>query len=364
MPLTPELSPLSAPLLPFQPKPQEPKADNCDSAVPPTGLLVSALPRQFVGGSLAGYSPIKGVCPLDIFRNCVGLHRAPDSAAVTPKDPSKHLPAIFTLQPKGGTRDTAPPSMDQPQVHTLLQQHNRCSGCSPDREAAQPSRDQRSRPTLPPLRVLPLNLDCSVQVCQLMKTRLGSTQFQTFTRRLSEVLSQDLSNKSPSIPITPPPEQALPLNLSKRLKRPECSDTSPAAANGNTEQPPSKRAKTCAEAAEDQSEQPACLLDDGGATAVGEVKNQEEPADLSSPSRIRAFLLGLPPFQVKFEEDLNGSRVGKLPLTCPKPESQLEKREGGGVGKEEVKEADRVNKLLVKSEQDAAEPATAVTPLS
>lgn len=365
MPLTPELSPLAAPLLPFQPKLQESKADNCDSAVPPTGLLISALPRQFVGGSLAGFSPIKGVCPLDIFRNCVGLQRAPDSAALTPQDPSKHLPATFTLQPKGGTPDTPPPGVDQPQVNTLLQHHNRCSGCSPDGEAAQrgPSRDQRNRPTLPPLRVLPLNLDCSVQVCQLMKTRLGSTQFQTFTRRLSEVLSQDLGNKSPCVPITPPPEQALPLNLSKRLKRPECSDLSPAASNGNTEQPPSKRAKTCAEAAEDQSEQPTCQ-DDRGATAGGEVKNQEEPADLSSPSRIRAFLLGLPPFQVKFEEDLNGSRLGKLSPAGPKPEPLLEKREGGGVVKEEVKEAERVKKLLVKSEQDEAEPPAAVTPLS
>ncbi|XP_075878516.1 uncharacterized protein LOC142885689 isoform X1 [Nelusetta ayraudi] len=365
MPLTPELSPLLTPLLPFQPKPQEPKADNCDSPVPPAGLLISALPRQFVGGSLAGFSPIKGVCPLDVFRNCVGLQRAPDSAALTPQDPSKHLPAIFTLQPKGGTPDTPPPSVDQPQVHTLLQQHNRCSGCSADGEAAQrgPGRDQRSRPSLPPLRVLPLNLDCSVQVCQLMKTRLGSTQFQTFTRRLSEVLSQDLGSKPPCGPITPPPEQALPLNLSKRLKRPEGSDLSPAAANGNAEQPPAKRAKTCAEAMEDQSEQPGCQ-DDGGATTGGEVKNQEEPADLSSPSRIRAFLLGLPPFQVKFEEDLNGSRLGKLPPTGPKPESPLEKREGGGVVKEEVKEAERVNKLLVKSEQEEAELPAAVTPLS
>lgn len=357
MPLTPELSPLSAPLLPFQPKPLESKADNCDSAAPPTGLLISAVPRQFVGGSLAGFSPIKGLCPLDIFRNCVGLQRAPDSAALTPQDPSKHLPTIFTLQPKAGTPDTPPPTLDQPQVNTLLQQHNCCSGCSPEAatELRGPGRDQRNRPTLPPLRVLPLNLDCSVQVCQLMKTRLGSTQFQTFTRRLSEVLSQDLGNKPPCDPITPPPEQALPLNLSKRLKRPESSDPCPPATNGNTEQPPSKRAKTCAEATEDQSEQPVSQ-DEGGAGAGREVKNQEEPADLSSPSRIRAFLLGLPPFQVKFEEDLHSSRLGKLPPTGPKPESQLEK--------EEVREVERGNTLLVKSEQEEVEPSATVTPLS
>lgn len=196
-----------------------------------------------------------------------------------------------------------------------------------------------------------------------MKTRLGSTQFQTFTRRLSEVLSQDLSNKPPCVPITPPPEQALPLNLSKRLKRPESSDPSPPVTDGNTAQPPAKRAKTCAQATDEHSEQPVCQ-DDAGATAGGDVKNQEEPADLSSPSRIRAFLLGLPPFQVKFEEDLNGSRRGKLPPTGPTPESQLEKREVGGVVAKEVKELERGITTLVKSEQEEAEPPAAMTPLS
>lgn len=199
-----------------------------------------------------------------------------------------------------------------------------------------------------------------------MKTRLGSTQFQTFTRRLSEVLSQDLSNKPPCGPITPPPEQALPLNLSKRLRRPESSEPNPAAANGTTEQPPPKQAKTCTEAAENQTERPGCQ-NGGGAPNGGELKNQEEPADLSSPSRIRAFLLGLPPFQVKFEEDLNGSRLGKLPPPGAKAEAQLEK-EGGGVVKAEVKEvqvseAERVNKLL-KSQQEEAEPPAAVAPMS
>lgn len=56
----------------------------------------------------------------------------------------------------------------------------------------------------------------------------------------------------------------------------------------------------------------------GGGQVEVEMKNQDEPADLSSPSRIRAFLLGLPPFKVKLEEDLNGVRFGKF---VPKVES-------------------------------------------
>ncbi|CAF94500.1 unnamed protein product, partial [Tetraodon nigroviridis] len=58
----------------------------------------------------------------------------------------------------------------------------------------------------------------SVQVNQLMRTRLGSAQFQTFTRCLSEALSHDLAAKPPCAPITPPPEQGVPLNLSKHSR--------------------------------------------------------------------------------------------------------------------------------------------------
>ncbi|XP_031163917.1 AT-rich interactive domain-containing protein 5B [Sander lucioperca] len=348
MPLTPDLSPMSAPFLPFQPKPKELKPDRGESVAHAPGVLLSTLPRHFVGGSLGGFSPIKGVCPLDVFRNRISLQRGPESPALTPQDPAQHHPTIYTLQPKIGSPDTSHPSGDQlqPQLH---QQHNHCSGCNVD-EAAQRggSRDARNRPPLPPLRVLPLNLDCSVQVCQLMRTRLGSSQFQTFTRRLSEALSQDLSPKPPCSPITPPPEQALPLNLSKRFaaKRPstEGPEAGLAAINGNTDQPPSKRPRPgCTEQAEDlgPSGRPSSAGSEGGEEQDVEMKNQEEPADLSSPSRIRAFLLGLPPFQVKFEEDLNGTRFGKfLP-----PESMAETQrtetetgEGGVAVKKEVKE--------------------------
>uniref|UniRef100_A0A8D3ALB9 Zgc:77151 n=1 Tax=Scophthalmus maximus TaxID=52904 RepID=A0A8D3ALB9_SCOMX len=320
MPLTPDLSPMSAPFLPFQPKPNDPTSDRGESAAPAPTVLLATLPRHFVGGSLGGFSPIKGVCPLDVFRNHVSLQRGPESPALTPQDPAQHHPTIYPLQPKSGSPDTPHPGGDQ--------HHNRCSGCNVDDGAQRGgSRDARSRPPLPPLRVLPLNLDCSVQVCQLMRTRhLDSSQLQNFTRRLSEALSQDLSAKPPCSPITPPPEQALPLNLSKRftVKRPGADgpESSRAAINGNAEQPSSKRPRSGSEQEEDFP--PGGRSSSGGAPET-ELKNQEEPADLSSPSRIRAFLLGLPPFQVKLEDDLNGTRFGKfLP---PGPEAETKRTE-------------------------------------
>ncbi|XP_042354708.1 AT-rich interactive domain-containing protein 5B [Plectropomus leopardus] len=377
MPLTPDLSPMSAPFLPFQPKPKELKPDRGESVAPAPSVLLSTLPRHFVGGSLGGFSPIKGVCPLDVFRNRISLQRGPESPALTPQDSTQHHHAtIYTLQPKSGSQETSHPSGDQPQPqpHLLHQQHNRCSGCTVD-EAAQRGggRDARNRPPLPPLRVLPLNLDCSVQVCQLMRTRLGSSQFQTFTRRLSEALSQDLSTKPPCSPITPPPEQALPLNLSKRFttKRPSTEGPEPSLAtiNGNTDQPPSKRPRP--EQAEDFSlggrSSTVGNGGGGGAEQDVEMKNQEEPADLSSPSRIRAFLLGLPPFQVKFEEDLNGTRFGKFLPPGSLAEPQRTETETGVAIKKEVKkeeevveiercETERSNKLQ-KSEQEEKDPA-------
>ncbi|XP_053297911.1 AT-rich interactive domain-containing protein 5B [Pleuronectes platessa] len=346
MPLTPDLSPLSAPFLHIQPSPKELNSDRGESAAPPPTVLLATLPRHFVGGSLGGFSPIKGMCPLDIFRNHISLQRAPESPALTPQDPAQHHTTIFTLQPKSGSPDTPHPSGDQLQPHPGHQHHNRCSGCTVDDGAQRGgSRDARSRPQLPPLRVLPLNLDCSVQVCQLMRTRrLDSSQLQTFTRRLSEALSQDLSAKPPCSPITPPPEQALPLNLSKRfpVKRPstEGPDQFRAGSNGDTDQTLSKRPRaSCTEPAEDAT-LGGRSSSAGGEETDEEAKNQEEPADLSSPSRIRAFLLGLPPFQVKLEEDLNGTMFGKfLPpgSNSDAQRTETEKLEGGVVVKKEVK---------------------------
>ncbi|KAM4545194.1 uncharacterized protein PAE49_017882 isoform 2-T2 [Odontesthes bonariensis] len=375
MPLTPELSPMSTPFLPFQPKPQDLKPDRGESVAPAPSMLLSTLPRHFVGGSLSGFSPIKGVCPLDVFRSCISLQRGPESPALTPQDPTQHRSTIYTLQPKSGSPDTPHPSGDQlqPQPHPLHQQHNRCSGCNVDEGGQRGgSRDIRNRPPLPPLRVLPLNLDCSVQVCQLMRTRhLDSSQLQTFTRRLSEALSQDLSTKPPCSPITPPPEQALPLNLSKRFtpKRPSTEGPEPSrqTINGNTDQPLSKRSRTSLQEQAQDFSLGGLSSSGGGAGQEVEMKSQEEPADLSSPSRIRAFLLGLPPFKVKLEEDLNGMKFGKFPPSGSEVETQrteAEKGEGTVAVKMEVKkeedvekeQTERINKLQ-KLEQKERDPS-------
>ncbi|XP_041720567.1 uncharacterized protein LOC121551950 [Coregonus clupeaformis] len=279
MPLTPDLSPMSAPFLPLLPKMErEVKVENGDNLAPsPTlspAILLSALPRLHAGGSLGGFSPTKGLCPLDLFRSRLGLTSL-DSPGLNPQDPASHQPSSLHLQAKAGSSDTPHPNGDQSQQ----QSHHQCSGCGLD-EAAQrggsssiSTREGRSsRPPLPPLRVLPLDLDCSLQVRQLMHTRLGLAQLHSFTKRLSEVLAQDLSSK-PCLPVTPHPEQALPLNLSKRstTKR-SASDTDSRMAAGDQE--------------------------NGDATPSlakrHRVESCEEAEDLSSPSRARAFLLELP----------------------------------------------------------------------
>uniref|UniRef100_A0A3P9PAR8 Zgc:77151 n=1 Tax=Poecilia reticulata TaxID=8081 RepID=A0A3P9PAR8_POERE len=357
MPLTPDLSPMSPSFLPF--KTTELKSERSDSAAPPPpSVLIPALPH-FVTGSLSSFSPIKGVCPLDVFRSQISLQRGPDSLALTPQDPAQLHPAIFTLQPKGGSPDTPQPSSEQlqPQLHQLHQQH--CSGCGSDNGGQRGV--SRSRPPLPPLRVLPLNLDCSVQVRKVMRAHLDSSQLQTFTRRLSEALSQDLNAKPPCSPITPPPEQALPLNLSKRLppKRPsaEGHEQSPQAVNRNLDPSYSKRPRSGPQEQAQDFSLRGCSssLAVSGVQSV-EGRGQEEPADLSSPSRIRAFLLGLPPFQVKLEEDMNGTRFVKIP-----PPNETRRTEvGDGDAKTEAKKQEEP----MGKEQPERDPTRCPGPMS
>uniref|UniRef100_A0A667Z5M1 Zgc:77151 n=1 Tax=Myripristis murdjan TaxID=586833 RepID=A0A667Z5M1_9TELE len=332
LPLTPDLSPMSSPFLPFQPKPGKEQERGSSLTQPSSpGVLLSVPPRPFVGGSLGGFSPTKGMCPLDVFRSRLGLQRGLESPALTPQDPAH----------------------DQPQPQ--------CTGCNLDDGAQRGgSRDGKNRPPLPPLRVLPLDLDCSVQVRQLMRTRLGSAQFQSFTRRLSEVLSQDLSAKPPCSPITPPPEQALPLNLSKRFlaKRPPSDDPEPretAMNGGSGPQPSSKRPRdSCGDQVKAEDFSLGGRSGGSGGGRALEMKIQEEPADLSSPSRIRAFLLGLQPFHVKLEEDLNGASLVK-PLPPPSEatsqRTEAEHGERGGNVTIEVKKEEET----IKTEHDESE---------
>ncbi|XP_028323147.1 AT-rich interactive domain-containing protein 5B isoform X2 [Gouania willdenowi] len=350
LPLTPDLSPLSAPYLAFPSKSKDLKSDRGESVTPAPTMLLSTLPRHFVGGSLSGFSPIKGVCPLDVFRSRMSLQRGPESRALTPQDPTQHLPTIYTLQPKSGGPASPHPVGEQStlQHHPPPPLHQQLQRCCDEGGPRGGCREAKPRPPLPPLRVLPLNLDCSVQVCQLMRTRrLDSSQLQTFTRRLSEALSQDLGSKppcAPITPITPPPEQALPLNLSKRFppKRPGSEGPEPSRAAINGDLPSSKRSRP--EPPEEGDGWSGATPGEGSADV--EVRNQEEPADLSSPSRIRAFLLGLPPFQVKLEEDLNGMRFGKFLAPGPQVGPQQTDGEGGA------------SDTAVKNEEEEEKPET------
>ena len=157
-----------------------------------------------------------------------------------------------------------------------------------------------------------------------MRTPLGAVQLHSFTRRLSEVLAQDLRAKPlphPCSPITPPPEQAQPLNLSQRApgKRPAAL---------SLEQTPAKRPAPGDPLAGADGEE---LGPDGRPLPSGppEPGPQEEPADLSSPSRIRAFLMGLPPFSVNLDDDLeDAGSATSLPVPPPGEEEEEEPMEG------------------------------------
>ncbi|KAG7273796.1 hypothetical protein CRUP_016540, partial [Coryphaenoides rupestris] len=302
MPLTPDLSPLTAPLLPFHTKPGP---EGHREATDRPGLTLS------VGSLLSGpsgqpillgtFSPSKGICPLDTFRTRLGLQPAAE-------DPALHTPLAQSLQ---STVEPRPPQPPPPHHHN----HQPCSGCVAD-EAAQKcgAKEGKGRPPLPPLRVFPLDLDCSVQVRQLMRTPLGAVQLHSFNRRLSEVLAQDLRAKPlphPCSPITPPPEQAQPLNLSQRplAKRP-----APLSLEQQAVAKRPRPGESIGRADGEESDDGRSVSGSEGAT---EPDIQEEPADLSSPSRIRAFLMGLPPFHVSPEEDLSRSCLVMSPPVPP-----------------------------------------------
>ncbi|CAL8401061.1 unnamed protein product [Boreogadus saida] len=312
MPLTPDLSPLTAPLLPFLAKPGP--QGNQWAADPLGGATVTPLSAaSLLSGPpgqpliLGTFSPSKGVCPLDTFRTRLSLHHGGE-------DPSLHKPLPQSLQ---SGAEPCP-------AHNHHHNHQPCAGCVADGAAQKGApKEGKARPPLPPLRVFPLDLDCSVQVRQLMRTPLGAVQLHSFTRRLSEVLAQDLRAKPlphPCSPITPPPEQAQPLNLSQRApgKRPAAL---------SLEQTPAKRPALAGADGEE-------LGPDGRPLPSGppEPGPQEEPADLSSPSRIRAFLMGLPPFSVNLDDDLeDAGSATSLPVPPPGEEEEEEEEPMEGV---------------------------------
>ncbi|KAJ8385410.1 hypothetical protein AAFF_G00189360 [Aldrovandia affinis] len=275
----------SSPPLPPQPK-MEPgvKVEHGDALSPAS---LSALTRLHASGPLGTFSLPKGLSPLDLFRSRLGLSSAEAPGLSTP-DPATLQPSILLFQPKAGAPEGHRANVDR---------HSQCS-VGNDRaqkglaEAADaPSREGRTRVPMPPLRILPLDIDCSLQVRQLMRTRLGSSQLNSFTKKLTEVLAQDLSKaRQPAGPQPANQEQSLPLNLSKRcsVKRPaeegEANGVSVCSQNGDSPLA-AKRIKAEWEASADPSQ----LLKHGACMALFP-QEQDEPADLSCPRRARALL--------------------------------------------------------------------------
>lgn len=218
--------------------------------------------KLLAGGSLEGFSPTKGLCPLDLFRARLGLN----GLEGTPQDSSTPHQTITVHQPKVSMPETP----ESPQ--------HQCSGCSLDTPSQNAGLAMTKAP-LPPLRILPLDIGCSLQLRQLMRTRLGSTHMNTFTKRLSEVLAQDLSQASqPNGSV--PQEQSLPLNLSKRSITKRSAGDDLADSKSSDVQSPTKRIKT---------EDVDVSLKWNGTSLLVPLA-QDEPADLSSPSRARAVL--------------------------------------------------------------------------
>lgn len=218
--------------------------------------------KLLAGGSLEGFSPTKGLCPLDLFRARLGL-----SGLERTQDSSTPHQTITVHQPK----------VSMPETPESLQ--HQCSGCSLDTPSQNAGLAMTKAP-LPPLRILPLDIGCSLQLRQLMRTRLGSAHMNTFTKRLSEVLAQDLSQTSqPNGSV--PQEQSLPLNLSKRsiTKRSTEDDLADSQMQTSDVQSPTKKLKT---------EDVGVSLKWNGTSLLVPL-TQDEPADLSSPSRARAL---------------------------------------------------------------------------
>ncbi|XP_030649607.1 AT-rich interactive domain-containing protein 5B [Chanos chanos] len=273
IPLTSGLSSVSSPPIPHPPQQEQGRQTEQVEAQTPS-LMVPPSQNQ-AGGSLGGFSPTKGLCPLDLFRTRLGLSGVVESPGITPQDPATFLQTLLFSQPKTYSPET-PESFK-----------HQCMGC---RAEDSTQLCQTSRPPLPPLRILPLDIDCSLQVRQLMRTRLGSTHMSSFTKRLSEVLAQDIGKTCPpdGLPLPVPPEQAVPLNLSKRatVKRPaddtKLREALPYQPHGDTASVRAKRLKLEPEDLSLPQKRNGCLY--------GFPATQDQPADLSSPCRARAFL--------------------------------------------------------------------------
>ncbi|TSP68525.1 AT-rich interactive domain-containing protein 5B [Bagarius yarrelli] len=221
--------------------------------------LLSGQPKLQVGGVLEGFSPTKGMCPLDFFRSRLGL------SGVT--GPEKTQEASITSQTNARSPET-PENL----------QHQ-CSGCNSEHPSwtGGPREGLTAKPQLPPLKILPLDIDCSLQLRQLMHTRIGTAHMNTFTKRLSEALAQDLSKTNGHAgPVSQ--EQAVPLNLSKKPTTKRSSDDV---------DPPWQRDPEAKRIKMEPIDLRLTLKQNGG--SVAQTLVQDEPADLTCPRRVRAL---------------------------------------------------------------------------
>ncbi|XP_017559788.1 AT-rich interactive domain-containing protein 5B isoform X1 [Pygocentrus nattereri] len=266
--------PASISHLPFQSKVVEDMKIDLEPSAPSS---LSGQSKLQIGGSLEGFSPTKGMCPLDLFRARLGLSGM-GGLERTPQDPS--VPHQTTLLSQTKARNPETPENLQHQ----------CSGCGVENLTwiGGPRDSRTTRPPLPPLKILPLDIDCSLQLRQLMRTRLGSAHMNSFTKRLSEALAQDLSKSyQPNGHVLPvPQDQVVPLNLSKKATTKRSSDDTEVRdlQCQNYGELQAKRLKM------EPEDLRLTLKQNGGFSEVPLV--QDEPADLSSPQRVRALLQG------------------------------------------------------------------------
>ncbi|KTG02913.1 hypothetical protein cypCar_00016419 [Cyprinus carpio] len=255
--------------------------------------------KLLAGGSLEVFSPTKGLCPLDLFRARLGLNGA-STHEVTPQDSSTPHQTIMVHQVKVNTPETP----ESPQ--------HQCSGCSLD-ASSQNEGLAMTRAPLPPLRILPLDIGCSLQLRQLMRSRLGSAHMNTFTKRLSEALAQDLSKTSqPNGSI--PQDQSLPLNLSKRaITKRSAGDVELTELQSRGDQLMTKRPKM-------ESEDLGVSLKLNGMSFLVPL-DQDEPADLSSPSRARALVQDRANVALTLPEATCFTLAPKLDVPPEKPSS-------------------------------------------
>ncbi|XP_058853149.1 AT-rich interactive domain-containing protein 5B-like [Acipenser ruthenus] len=252
-----------------------------DDSIPPLAALQKLHP------AVGGFSLPQGLSPLDVLRSRLGLGPSSEGPGSVSQEPRKTL---VLLQPTAGD-----PGKEPGDPNPALKPHGA------------PFAAGQGRFPMAPLRIIPLDIDCSLQVQQLMKSSLGHAQLSCFTKKLSEALAQDLS-KTPrpreSVPNTEE-QQAVPLNLSKRakVKRPaDCAEPPPPSPYQPsllhssyplyTPQPSQASqagtAKKLKTEPGPQEQAPAGIQN--GRLGSNPAEAEEQPADLSSPRRARAAL--------------------------------------------------------------------------